>query len=219
MKRSTRTIISPVAPKILPQLDEWMGIVGAEIELADCVVGDKDFSAVQRLEVEGCKLAGVNLTGAKLAKLQMSDAVLSRTEAAGMHAPEAACLRMIIQDSRFTGADFGEALLEDCTFEAVKFDEAGFRFVAFKRVRFLNCVLRGADFSGAKLSNVYFSGCDFDGTNFDNATCKLVDLRGENLANVKGIFGLKGATVSSEQVVQLAPLLAAGAGLDVDYET
>ncbi|HEY1835963.1 MAG TPA: pentapeptide repeat-containing protein [Candidatus Saccharimonadales bacterium] len=214
-----RAILPPVAPKILSQLDGWAGVLAVELELAECTVRDKDFSGVQRLEAEGCKLFGVNFAGAKLAKLQTSDAVLDHIEAAGMRTSGAAGLRMVARNSRLTGADFGEGLFEDCVFEDVKFDEAGFRFSVFKRVRFVNCVLRNADFSSAKLSSVYFSGCEFEGANFDNVTCKSVDLRGEALSAIKGIFGLKDATISSEPVVQLAPLLAAAAGLDVDYET
>jgi uncharacterized protein YjbI with pentapeptide repeats len=210
---------SPAEPKLLPKIDDWAGAVDTEIELDNVAARDKNFAHVRHLEIEGCRLEAIQLAEANLDKLRVSDAVLTRVEAAGMHANGAAALRVVLKDSRLTGADFGASLLEDCLFDNVKFDEAGFRFAACKRVRFENCVLRNADFSGAKLTNVSFSGCELKGANFDNATCKAVDLRGEALADIKGIFGLKGATISSEQLIQLAPLLAAEAELDIDYET
>lgn len=214
-----RAIANPVPPKILAQLDGWAGDVSDEVELSECSVQNKDFSSVRRLEVEGCELAGIQFVGAKFDKLHLGDSVLSRMEAAGVRAPEAAFLRIAVTGSRLTGADFGAASFEDCVFENVKFDEAGLRFAIFKRVRFENCVLRNADFSGAKFSNVTFTNCDFEGANFDNASCRLVDLRGEDLSNIKGVLGLKGTMISSEQLVQLAPLLATEVGLDIDYET
>jgi uncharacterized protein YjbI with pentapeptide repeats len=211
-------ITQPVVPKLLPQLDDWSGKISDEIELQTSAVQDKNFANVRRLEVEGCRLTALQLGAARFDKLRLSDVTLYRVEAAGMRAPEGSALRMVCKDSRLTGVDLGEALLEDCVFENVKLDEVGFRFAVLKRVRFVSCVLRNADFSGAKFSNVTFSACELNGANFDNATCKFVDLRGENIAAIKGVMGLKGATVSSEQLIQLAPLLAAEAGLDVDYE-
>lgn len=217
-KTKALTVLPPATPKILVQLDAWAGDVGDELELSDYSVQGRDSSVVRRLDIEGCKLNNLQLAVARLDKLQLSDSSLSHIEAAGMHAPKAALLRVVTSNSRLTGADFGAASFEDCMFENVKFDEGGLRFAIFKRVRFENCVLRNTDFSSAKLLNVSFVGCDFEGANFDNASCKLVDLRGEDLSNIKGGLGLKGATISSEQLIQLAPRLAAGVGLIVDYE-
>jgi uncharacterized protein YjbI with pentapeptide repeats len=214
-----RVIITPSKPKLLPKPSEWAGTASTELELEGCLVRDRDFAAVRRLEVEGCRLVSIEVVGATFDKLQMSDAVVSRLEAAGMRAPESSWLRIRIEDSRLTGVDIGAATFEDCTFRNVKINEAGLRFAALKRVRFENCVLRNTEFNGAKLSQVSFDGCDLEGANFDGATCKSVDLRGEPLIGIKGVHGLRGAIISSEQLMQLAPLLASEAGLDVDYET
>lgn len=216
---TARVVAVPKEPKLLAKLDAWAGEVGAEIELEACEVRWADFAATERFEAESCRFIGVQFAGAAFKKFQLSDSVIMRSESAAAHAPKAAWLRVVVKDSRLTGADFGEATFEDCVFENAKIDESGFRFATFKRVRFENCVLRNADFSSAKLTNVSFSGCDLEGTNFDNASCKSVNLRGENLSAIKGIHGLKGATISSEQLIQLAPILAAELGLDVDYET
>jgi len=213
------SILSPASPKILPWLDQWHDAAADEVEITDCVVGGKDFSTVKRLEAEGCRLAGTRFAGAKLDKFQLSDTILDRIDAVGLCTSEAAFVRIVCAGSRLTGADFAESLFEDCVFENVKLDEAGLRFATLKRVRFEGCVLRNTDFSGAKLSQVSFSGCELDGANFDNVVCKAVNLHGQNLANVKGVFGLKGATISDEQLIQLAPLLAAEAGLDIDNKT
>ena len=73
-------------------------------------------------------------------------------------------------------------------------------------------MLNKADFYQAKLTHVTFSNCELEQTNFDQAVCQAADFRGENLSLVQGILGLKGAMVSQEQLVQIAPLLAAELG-------
>lgn len=211
--------MSPIVPKLPTQLDSWQGMVEAELELEHCTVDGGDFSSVRKLELEGCIITSALLTGMSLDKLRCNDTVLARIEAAGLNAPEGVLLRTVIRNSRMTGADFGAALLEDCTFEAVKLDEAGLRFATLKRVVFKGCVLRDVDFTGAKLLHVNFSECDLEGANFDHAACTLVDIRGEKLVAIKGVNGLRGARISSEQLIELAPLLALELGLDVDYET
>lgn len=210
-----QAIAKPLMPRLLPQLEVWGGRVANKIEAEGCAVGDVDFSVAKRFEAEACRFSATSFAAAKFEKLHISDSVLERVEAAGMQAPDSAWLRVEVTNSRLTGVDLGAGLLEDCVFMNVKLDEAGLRFATLKRVKFESCVLRGLDFSGAKLTDVSFDECELDGTNFDNTICKNVDLRSENLAAIKGVQGLRGATVSSEQLIQLAPLLSAEAGLDV----
>lgn len=219
VKQQIPALAKAAEPKLPKQIDDWSGVADTDLELVDYAVHGVDFSQVKRLDAEGCKFSGVQLAGAVLDKLQLSDALAINIEAAGLRAPEAAFLRLTAQHSRFTGADMGAAQLEDCTFEDTKFDEAGLRFAKLKRVRFKNCVLRNLDFSNAKLSHVSFSDCDLDGVNFSGTTCAAVDLRGETLTNIKGVMSLKNVIVTSDQLVQLAPMLAAEVGLNVEYDS
>lgn len=76
-------------------------------------------------------------------------------------------------------------------------------------------MLRSGDFSNAKLSHVTFSGCDLEQTNFIAADCHDVDVSTEDLTVAKGILGLKGSTISTEQLMQLAPLLATELGFRI----
>jgi uncharacterized protein YjbI with pentapeptide repeats len=146
----------------------------------------------------------------------MTDVVCTRLESAALQAYKANLLRVHTADSRFTGAEFAEGHFEDCVFQGAKFDEAGFRFGTFKRVRFENCMLRQADFSNAKLTQVTFTGCNLEAANFVSAACKDVDVTTEDLTTVKGILGLKGATISEVQLLQLAPLLAVELGFRIE---
>jgi uncharacterized protein YjbI with pentapeptide repeats len=60
-------------------------------------------------------------------------------------------------------------------------------------------------------------GCDLPGTDFGRAEMTTVDLRGSDLSRLGGdLAGLRGAIVDSSQLIDLAPRLAAAAGLEVE---
>lgn len=206
-------------PRLKQALDEWVDGGDRDIDIEDAFVNGADFGGATRFEANGSRLEGVLLASAQIAKCEMTDIECRKLEAAALSAPGANLLRVCVMDSRCTGAEFGDGLFKDCVFKNVKFDQAGFRFVRFERVVFENCVLRQADFSNAKLTNVIFSGCDFEGCNFASAMCKDVDVSGQDITLVKSILGLKGATISPEQLIQLAPLLASELGFAVKDQT
>lgn len=202
-------------PRLSQNLTPWDGSPASTTELQGCLITEQDFSEVKHLFIDDCIAQNTIATGAALKNFEVTDATFTRFEAAALRAYQTNFLRVEIRDSRLTGADFPEAVFKDCTFKNVKCDESGFRFARFERVRFENCVLSAADFAQATLSNVTFSGCELDGTNFAGAHCKQVGFESDNLSACKGIVGLKGATISSEQLVQIAPLLAAELGFNM----
>jgi len=208
-------ITSPVTPKLSAQLDAWDEPNDGVLEIDQSLVEQADFTGATRINVDGSKLVGVTMTGAILEKFECSDTEWIKLEAAAVQAYRTNLLRVTMTDCRLTGAEFAEGHFEDCVFKNVKFDEAGFRFASFKRVRFENCMLRAADFSNAKLSQVTFTGCDLEEANFVSANCANVDITTEDVTAVEGILGLKGATISTEQLMQLAPLLASELGFQV----
>ena len=219
MSARKKGVVPPAAPRLLPQLNDWVVSPNTELDLEHCLVRDCSLSQVERLDADNCRLSNVQLQEATIRILRLSDIVMQHIEAAGLQAYKGSWLRAEVKSSRLTGADLGESSFEDCVFSGVKLDDAGLRYATFKRVRFTNCVLRGTDFTGARLSNVSFDGCDLEGAVFDAVVCAMVDLRSEDLTKVKGVLGLRGATIANEQLMQLAPVLAQALGLDVDFET
>jgi uncharacterized protein YjbI with pentapeptide repeats len=210
-------VIKPVAPRLLRELPLWSGSVeDQQLELEDCKLESGNFENIRRLQVEGSSLRGIDFSSLRLDQCELTDAVLTKVDCIGLRAPEASWLRVEIADARMTGVDFGGSHFEDCVFRNLKLDEAGFRFASFKRVRFEGCILRKAEFNSAKMQHVVFTGCDFEGINFGSAICTSVDIRDQNLTAVQGVYGLKNARITSEQLIQLAPLLAAELNFRVD---
>ena len=208
-------IANPITPKVAAELDAWDGSDSDVVEIDRDAVDGADFAGTTRLSADASRIENSTLTGLVLDKLELSDVMGVKLDAAALSAYKVRMLRVELSDSRLTGSEFAEGSFEDCLFRNLKFDEVGFRFAHFKRVRFENCMLRACDFSSAKFEHVTFTGCDLEAANFVSASCKVVDVTGEDLLLVKGLLGLKGASISTEQLVQLAPMLAAELGFDV----
>lgn len=83
-------------------------------------------------------------------------------------------------------------------------------------VVFTDCVIDELDLMGATVARLAFTGCRVTHLNVQDARLRDVDLRGAELEIVDGLAGLRGATVSDDQLSRLAPLLAAHLGLDVE---
>lgn len=211
-----QTVITrPVAPRIPVSLSAWDGKIEDETDIDNAQADDVSLIGVGRLTIATSRIRRAFMAGAVLDKLEMTDAESEKIEGAALRTYKPRFLRVHVSDSRFTGSEFAEGYFEDCTFRNVKFDETGFRFAAFKRVHFEGCVLRQADFTGAKLTDITFDDCIFEGATFTSTSCKNVDVSGEDLTLVHGLLGLKGAIISAEQLVQLAPLFASELGFHV----
>lgn len=210
--------IQAAHPAIQSPLHAFDEEVEDYMEVSDSLIEAVDLSPVQKLYATGSRFERVSIPP-ELEKLEITDCVIHKSEAVGARTYRAAFLRVAFEHSRMTGADFAEASFKDCSFTTMKINEAGFRFATLVNVTFVDCNFEEADFTGAKLTNVRFSNCLLTGANFEAATCKNVDISTEDLGQCKGILGLKGATISDSQLIQIAPLLAAEAGFKVIDES
>ena len=77
-------------------------------------------------------------------------------------------------------------------------------------------MLVDADFGGARMEQVRFPGCELRQVEFMNARLAQVDLRGSELSPRGSATALRGAIVTPLQLMELAPVLAAEAGIRVE---
>jgi uncharacterized protein YjbI with pentapeptide repeats len=113
------------------------------------------------------------------------------------------------------GAQAHAAQLRRVVFQGVKLDSVNFRSAALTEVRFDNCVLSGVDFTGAKLTKVTFPGCRLADVDLTHVTLTKVDLRGAELGITGDAGSLRGATITTAQLIDLAPYLAESLGITV----
>ena len=116
---------------------------------------------------------------------------------------------------RMTGLEAAQIRAERLVFRDCRLDLANFRHATLRNVSFEDCVLDEADFGGADLSLTRFRGCSLLGVSFADARLTRVDLRGCALAPTTA-RSLRGAVISTTQLIDLGPQLAADFGIVIE---
>jgi uncharacterized protein YjbI with pentapeptide repeats len=122
-----------------------------------------------------------------------------------------------INASVLAGAAVYDAQLRRVLVNESKADSVNLRGTRLQDVSFVGCTLTHVDFAGATLIDVSFAGCEILGATFDNAHLKNVDFRQAHALEISsGYASLKGARITTSQLVGLAPSLANVLGILVE---
>lgn len=209
-------IRQPNLPKQLPQAATLSSLEAAiTLEGVEC---DQIAWAGQKsrlAHLDSVRLVNPDLTGAILREGGWEDVEISGGQLGGLNLTGSSLRRLLIQRARMSGVVLAETELKDVTIEDAKLDLANFRFSKLSRVRCVRCQLVDADFGAAQLVDVDFTNCDLTSADFSGVTMKRVDLRSSVVQQIKGIGGLKGATINYDQMITLVPELAAGLGIEI----
>ncbi|MEU4926328.1 pentapeptide repeat-containing protein [Streptomyces yokosukanensis] len=164
-----------------------------------------------------CVLTGCALDGTALGRARILDSVLTGPRGVGTQLAESTFRDVEVIDARLGGTQLHGAVLERVVIRGGKIDFLNLREARLKDVVFESCVLVEPDFAGASLERVEFVDCALREADFGSATLKDVDLRGAApLEIVRGLDRLSGAVISTGQLLDLAPVLAAELGIRVE---
>ncbi|MGW0766818.1 pentapeptide repeat-containing protein [Streptomyces sp. NPDC002676] len=204
----------------LPPLEPW-----ADGELEPD--GDYDGLEFREADLAGQRGAGarfldcalrdcaVDETGLRQARFL--DTVLSGLRGVGTDLAEATFRDAELTDARLGGTQLHGAVLERVVVRGGKLDYLNLREARLKDVVFESCVLVEPDFAGARLERVEFVDCTLKEADFSGVTLTDVDLRGAaSLEIARGLDRLSGAVISTGQLLDLAPVLAAELGIRVE---
>lgn len=192
-------------------LEPPVEVEGARLESAE--LGGVTWGSAR---FENVHLVGVGFDGSKLRGASLVDLLGERVGAANGDWGGATLRRVAFRESRLTGIDFGEARLTDVSFEDCKLDYANFRHSEIDQVTFEGCALAEADFQGARIRRTRFSGCTLDRADFTKAELEEVDARGSTIALAGSVLNLRGLTIDSVQLIDLALALAGEIGINVE---
>lgn len=183
-----------------------------DLELVEADLSGGDLSALTLLS---CRFSEVFANDTDLAAARLVDCRLERLSATYLHSPRSTWRTVELVDSRIGAwelydADVESLLMEDC--------RLGFTNLAGTTVRDL--LIRATridelDLSGIDAQRVRFEDCQVGTLRLHGGSLSDVDLRGLEMRTVNGVGSLAGATVSSGQLSELAPLLAQHLGLQV----
>lgn len=156
------------------------------------------------------------LDGQNIEKVGFIDTVIAGGSWAAAEMTESLLRRVIVKDARMSGLIAHTLVAENVVFNECKLDMANFRGSKFKNVVFTDCVLSEADFQGSTLTNVTFNNCDINRLNVNSCIFTNVDMRSSKFVDLLGASSLKDVTMSREQLIALAPILAQAIGIKVE---
>ena len=160
---------------------------------------------VEDLDLVEADLSGGDLSALTLLSCRFSEVFANDTDLAAARLVDSRIGAWELYD-----ADVESLLIEDC--------RLGFTNLAGTTVRDL--LIRATridelDLSGIDAQRVHFEDCRVGTLHLHGRSLRDVDLRGLEMRTVSGVGSLAGATVSSGQLSELAPLLAQHLGLRV----
>ena len=162
-----------------------------------------------------CALSKVSVTGGKLQRAVFRDVWIRDLRLTGTNVSESEWLDVTVLASSLAGAQLFGSQLRRVVFSGCKLDSVNFRAARLHEVRFDHCVLRDVDFADATLTGCAFGGSQLVRTDFSRTRMDRTDLRDAELGIIIDAQSLRGAIVSSGQLVALAPVLAQTLGLIV----
>jgi len=208
---------TPAEPDIPAKLDEWPGndrpADGAELSAAALRDARWAKLSVAGLRLDEVEIAGGDLAGARFVDPSFRDIVIRDANLANVTLHGGLLWRARIDRGRLTGFAVTEGELRDVTIHDATASMAGFRHATLTRVTFDGCILQQSDFMGARAEDVRFHGCDLTGASFAHAELAGAEFRRCVMDEVEGVEGLRGAEMDVEQVVALAPAMAAALGI------
>jgi uncharacterized protein YjbI with pentapeptide repeats len=199
------------------------------VEVERFVDGDDDLEAVEVTEIErttldwptrrrldSSRVVGLRIEQWRAHGLAMAETVLERTEVMSVHASDSGWRRVEVRDSRIGSAELSGSVWRGVHFSGCKLGYLNLRDAQVSDLLFSNCLIEELDLMRAKATRVAFVNCRLRRLELTRSTLADVDLRGVQLSDVGDLAGLSGATVSLEQLLDLAPLMAARLGVLVE---
>lgn len=202
----------------LPQLTEFDAeCLEAGRDYDAIVFADRDFtnqdasdSRFLECRLERCCIEGLTLRRARVADCQLAD----------LYGASVDLSDSTWRDSQMSGGRLGAMTLPGATWTGIRLEGIKLGFVnlagaQLEDVVFEECEIGSLDARSAQLRSVAFVECTVGELNMAEATLSKLDLSGARLRALVGIESLRGAIVSHEQLIDLAPLLAAQLGVEV----
>ena len=179
-----------------------------DLRLAEADLSGAGLSAISLLS---CRFSEVFADDTDLTAARLVDCRLERLSSTYLHSPRSTWRAVELTGSRIGAweiydADLESVLIEDCRLGFANLAGTTLRDILIRSTR-----IDELDLSGIEADRVRFADCRVGTLSLSD-----VDLRGLEMRVVSGVGSLAGATISGEQLTELAPLLAQHLGLRVE---
>ncbi|MCW2503049.1 MAG: hypothetical protein JWO79_1333 [Actinomycetia bacterium] len=187
-----------------------------EIDVYQGIVSGEHSGHEGSAEITGSLLQGANLSGTRLEPVSITHSAIRKGDLSNAVWVSASIRRTAITGCRAVGWRLFLDLAEDLLVEDCRWELGSVHVTRSKGpVVFRNCTFEGTAIRG-DLSSVIFDGCTLAGAEFGADRATGTDLRTSRLAGARGLGTLRGALITAAQAVELAGVLAAELGFDVE---
>lgn len=212
-----RTAESPVAPRVSPPDLPTVFTTAEPRRSADLLASRLDLTAGADLahsSLEQCVITAdadtIDLTGATLL-----DVEIRGVRAASMTMRNGSVRRLRIAGGRIGTLDLSGARIDELELRDLRIDYLSLGGAKGTDLQFSECTIGTFDIPQAELARVRFDECRSEEVDPRGLRATDVDLRGLDAVAFVDANGLRGTTLTTFQVQQLAPTLAAGVGIQV----
>ncbi|HEY4270347.1 MAG TPA: pentapeptide repeat-containing protein [Galbitalea sp.] len=205
-----------IRPIVLPALDDWDGaapLVDDEREaerFADADLSELELMGVRFAE---CEFVGGSMHDADLRGARFVETVITRTNTPVLRAPASSWRDVSIEQSRIGSGELYESNWQGVRFVHCKLGYLNLRASELRDLEFVDCTIDELDLGGATAVRLAFARTSVGTLDVTRSSLGDVDLRGAELAGIRGIGGLTGATISEYQLAELAPHFATHLGI------
>ena len=185
----------------------------SSLQFTDLDLTGQDLTGSRLIE---CGLRGVRLDDTKLGALRLVDCRLENLDVPVLLAARPMWRGVVLRSSRIGSAELYDGEWTGVRVSDCRLGYLNFRHATLSDVEFAGCRIAELDLSGATVSGLRFADCEVETLTIGGARLKDADLRGARLSVISGVSALSGAVIDPGQLVELAPLLAAEAGITVE---
>ncbi len=209
--------LEPPASISLPDLARLDDGLEARRDYEAVEVADRDLAgqSAQGATFTGCRIARCHLDGLDLRQSRVSDSLLVDNDATSVDASDATWRDSIVSGGRLGALIAAGATWTGVRLRGLKLDYLDLSGAKVSGVAFEEVVIGELELAEADLRSVRFESSAIEHLSASSARFTDVDLSGARLRTIAGIASLRGATISPEQLIDVAPLLAAHVGIVV----
>ena len=208
----------PAGQSSSPRLTDFdAGCVEAGHDYDSILFADRDLAGQDAADARflECRFERCGVDGLSMRRARLVDCLLADVHGASVDFSDSTW-----RDSEIAGGRLGALTLPGATWTDIRVRgvKLGFVNLAGARIEdvvFEECEIGSLDAGSANLRSVAFVDCALQELNVVEATLSKVDLSGARLKTLVGVESLRGAIIGRDQLLDLAPLLAAQLGVEV----
>jgi uncharacterized protein YjbI with pentapeptide repeats len=172
------------------------------------------------LETSGLRLdevlaRRVELREGVLHDCRLSDVIFAECNLSTLELRGGSLRRVLVEGGRHTGLRIVEAELSDVVVRDCRMDLAAFQHATLERVAFERCDLRQSDFVAVRGRDLRFADCDLGEARFSRSELATSSFSRCRMEDLSGVESLRGTAMGLQEVLTLAPQLAATLGISL----